>query len=404
MRSPTGAASLRLVARRGRIVTARPLVLALGVLARAGALHAHALWPSATRPYLAIDPGYPPAADWFRRALERPPRRFPDAATWNVVRARALLLGRADGLAFAAAERALGPASGRRRVALYVHAGHPISKAVCFVFDPADSEPRAVVKAMPVRRYSQRLRDEVEHLAAIRALVSQEREVAAALPPAPLFAGNVDDDYVVVEDLDRLVGATGRAERAAALDWLAAFQAASSQATAPWSERDDADTLGVIDAAWLRARPDARAMVLDRTRSLLSELRGAPVPRCAVHGDFWRGNIARTGGQLRIFDWEWASLHGAPMFDLWTYELAELRVRAAAGDDDFAAPLRDALERVAAELSRRSLPTELAPATLPAVLARLAFRIHGATGFEDRMEKPSARVMASVEDVLCNTA
>jgi aminoglycoside phosphotransferase (APT) family kinase protein len=160
----------------------------------------------------------------------------------------------------------------------------------------------------------------------------------------------------------------------------------------------------VIDAAWLRARPDARAMVLDRTRALLSELRGAPVPRCAVHGDFWRGNIARTGGQLRIFDWEWASLHGAPMFDLWTYELAELRVRAAAGDDDLAAPVRDALERVAAELSRRSLPTELAPATLPAVLARLAFRIHGATGFEDRMEKPSARVMASVEDVLRNTA
>jgi hypothetical protein len=393
-------AALRLVASDGRLVSWRPLVLTIGGLARVGSIRAHTIWPSAAHPYVAMDVGYPPAAEWFRNTMESPRWRFPGAATWNVLRARAVLLGPADGLAVAAAERALGHANRRRRFVLYVHTGHPISKALCFVFEPGEAEPSVVVKAMPFRRFKGRLQAEVERLASVRAVVAHDREVAAALPPAPLYAGEIGDDYVVVEQADPLAGAAGRDDRAAAMSWLEGFQTVSSRGATPWSEEDDADVLSSIDDAWGRARPSSRAGVAERTRALLADLRGSRVPRCAVHGDFWRGNIARDGGRLRIFDWEWAELQGTPMFDRWTYELAELRMRASRGEHDLADPLARALERVTADLAPTELASELALATLPAVLARLAYRIRNATGLDDRMETPSALVMTAVEEVL----
>jgi len=127
------------------------------------------------------------------------------------------------------------------------------------------------------------------------------------------------------------------------------------------------------------------------------------MPRCAIHGDFWHGNVAAREGSVRVYDWEWAVLDGIPLVDLWTYELANLRIHARDGGGKLDDSLRDALQHVRAGLRRRALDERLALATLAPVLGELSFRVRRRLRMPDEMERASIAVMAAAERLLLST-
>jgi aminoglycoside phosphotransferase (APT) family kinase protein len=183
---------------------------------------------------------------------------------------------------------------------------------------------------------------------------------------------------------------------------LRAFQAGSCTRVDDWNDEDQEAALEAARDAWRVGRAPQSDGILRRVRELLVQLRGASVPRCAVHGDFWRGNIAARDGSMRVYDWEWAALDGTPMADLWTYELAELRLlaRAGAGGGGLVDGLSASVERVEEELRSRELDDRLALATLAPVLGALSFRIRRRLEMPDEMERHSLAVMAAAEQLL----
>ena len=156
------------------------------------------------------------------------------------------------------------------------------------------------------------------------------------------------------------------------------MQLATRTETRPWGHEDKQEAIDAVDAAWGVIRPHALVPLRGRVAALMRELRDSAVPRSAVHGDFWHGNLAIADGQLRVYDWEWAALEGTPFIDLWTYELGVLLrpPPAAPPDDDLVA----ASKRVMAELRRRRIDPRFALATLAPSLGRLAIRMRVATG------------------------
>jgi hypothetical protein len=392
------AATLRLLALRGRVITSRPAMVAVAAAARRGG-RVYTLWPDQRQPMISADMGYPPAAEWLRRTLVPTLRRLPDAAGWMALRAGAVLVAERRGLAEQLGERVLG--SGPRvRIAMFSPSGQPVSKVICFLLREGEQEPRLVVKAMAEPHFSGRLRSESKLLAAVRDRVAHDVRVAGALPPAPLFAGEFGAEFMLAEPYDPLGTATGSGTREEAVQWLRAFQEASYTRPRPWDADDARWALDVTRDTWRLAGRAAEDAVLERLRGLLGELRRRPVPRCAVHGDFWRGNVAARDGRIRIYDWEWSELDGTPLFDLWTYELAELRVRARAGERALEPPLRAALARVEEELLQRGLDERLALVTLAPVLGGLSFRIRRRLDMPDEMEQPSTAVIAAAERLL----
>lgn len=347
---------------------------------------------------IAADVGYPPAAEWLRRTIVPTLRRLPDAAGWMAFRAGAAVFGEREGLAAVVGMAEIGR-DVRLRVAMYSPSGQPVSKAICFLFREGENEPSLVVKAMAEPRFDWRLRTESTVLESIRKRVSHDRHVTGALPPEPLFAGAAGGEFVVTEPFDAVSVATGSGDRNHAVEWLRAFQAASCSHTQLWAVEDEHAVLTATQEAWRLADLDGDA-VTRSLRRLLVPLRGLTLPRCSVHGDFWRGNIASRDGRLRVYDWEWSELDGIPLFDLWTYELAELRMRVNAGWRALDEPLRVALENVRSELASRRLDERFALATLPPVLAELAFRIRRRLGMYDGLEKPSIALMAACQRLL----
>jgi hypothetical protein len=330
MTGPAAAASahaitLRLLARRGRVATTRRGVVAAAARARTRAPSSgrtYTLWPDARQPMISADMGYPAAAEWLRRTMVPTLRRLPDAATWMSLRARAALLGEEAGLA-AEVGGAVTKAVAPLRVAMFSPSGQAVSKVICFLFREGEDEPRIVVKAMAEPRFSWRLRRESVLLESIRERVLRDERVSAGLPAAPLFAGDAAGEFMLAEPCDALGTATGDGTRMQALEWLRLFQLASCSREQAWCSDDERAWLTAAEDAWRLAAPGRDDAVVSRVRELLGPLRGAIVPRCAVHGDFWRGNVAARDGSIRVFDWEWAALEGSPFFDLWTFELAE---------------------------------------------------------------------------------
>ncbi len=350
----------------------------------------------------SADVGYPPAAEWLREAMVPTLRRLPDAATWMALRAGAALVAEHPGRAADVAQRVLGRSS-PLRIAMYSPSGQAVSKVICFMFAEGDAAPRLVVKAMAEPRFSERLRAESAVMESVRARVAHDARAVAGLPPAPLLADETAQDFVLAEPFDALGEATGSGGRTEALEWLLAFQAASHTRTEPWGVDDDDWAVGSTREAWRLARRPAEDVVVERVRALLAPLRGVPMPRCAVHGDFWHGNVAAREGSVRVYDWEWAVVDGTPLVDLWTYELAKLRIHARDGGARLDESLRDALEHVRAGLRRRELDVRLALATLAPVLGLLSFRVRRRLRMPDEMERASIAVMATAERLLLSS-
>jgi len=389
---------LRLLATRGRVVRSRASVVVAATLPRRRR-QVYTLWPDASAVMLSADVGYPPAAEWLRTTIVPTLRRLPDAATWMVLRAGAAILAEAPGLAARAAQQAL-PAGATPRVAMYSPSGHAVSKALCFVFVDGEIEPRVVVKAIADPRFSNRLQREADLLRVIAERVSTESTVASALPSSPILTADVAGEFMTVESVDPLAPATATAERNTSLRWLRSFQHASSTGASTWRRSEASAAVATVRTAWQLAAPASADAMTKYASTLLGRLVGSELPRCAIHGDFWRGNIAAANGRLRVYDWEWAEPDGIPLFDLWTYELAELRVRAASEEQGLERALLAALIAVEQELRLRGLDPTWARATLAPVLAELTFRIRNRLGIPSSMEGPSTLVMAAAERLL----
>ena len=400
---PTSPA-LRLFADRPQIARRRAVVLVAGSAARVGALRAYTLWPSASAPAVIVEAGHGEAAGWLREVFEPGGRAIAvlDPASWNVARARALMLRGDGGRALTAAERALGRPLDRPRLAAFSPTGAVLTKTTCFIFEGDQAEPSVVVKAMPDPAQSHRLSAETEAVEELRRRLAGAPDVVAALPLAPLLAGLVDGDYVVVQPLDPLARGTGRADEAAAHRWLAGFHAASASGTTAWSPDDERAAVAAVARGWGYGKPSAAAAVAARVVTLTRPLLGRGLPACAVHGDFWRGNLATVDGRLRVYDWEWTQRSGRPLFDLWSYQLAELRELAERGasDAELAAAAGASVEPVETELRRRGLDERFGLATLAPALAELSFRIRAATGRPGGGERGAARIMDAVVQLL----
>jgi aminoglycoside phosphotransferase (APT) family kinase protein len=366
-------------------------------------LEASTLWPDAESPLFIVGAGDRAAAAWMRRTFE--PHAHPlarmDPATWNVMRAGALLLGRLDGPAIEAAERAFRRALPGARLAAFSPSGAPRTKVTFFVFEAGADEPSVVVKAMPEPGHADRLLHECEAVERARERLAPVPDVQAALPLPPLCGTWRGADYLVVQDVDPLAAYTGRAPRTVALEWLRRFQAATADGAEPWERQDDAAQLAALDFGWRVGRRDNAEPVAARVQALLAELHGAGVPRCAVHGDYWRGNLAWDGTRLRVYDWEWTRPLGPPFNDIWTYELGDLRDQAAeAPADELDEATRRALDRVEDQLEERGIDRRFALATLAPGIAELSFRVRRATGRPGGNELGAVRVMESVEGLL----
>jgi hypothetical protein len=391
----------RLAVEGGRLLRWRPVVVAVGLVARLARLRAYALWPGVAQPLLILDVGSPRACAWLSttfRSGDRTRGRL-SPATWNALRGRGLLIGRPSGLVIEAAERALGRQPKRPRLSLYSPSGAPDSKGTCFVFEPREREPTVVVKAMSDPRFAERLRRETESVELMRARLVDSPEIADALPLPPLYAGEIRGEYVVAQGLDPFARATGREDRPAALGWLRAFQRATTEDKKAWGPGDDERELGFVHDAWQRARSQSESAIVARVAELLRPLHGVAVRRCAVHGDFWRGNVASACDHLRVYDWEWFQLGGRPFFDLWLYEFGELR-QTARRDVDLAAATARALERVRRELQTLGEDARFALATAAPSIGLITFRERHATGLPGSGEEESIRVMTAVEELL----
>jgi hypothetical protein len=393
--------ALRIVAAKRRVVTARPAVILFGLLARIGLVHAYAVWPSAAAPILIVGASDSAPARWMNRVFGlRPRRRLPvDDATWNVLRAGALVIGGDPPHVAEATERALGRQIGDQRVTFY-GTGGPHPKLHCFVFEGREPEPLAVVKVMAVPGESDHLERETANVELVRERLAGTGSVLEALPVQPLWSGPCSGDFVVVEPVDPLAIDTHRVGREPAMEWLRGFADGTSSGEQPWSEGHDDALAAVVADAWKRIGSGRVDALVARVRELGAALRGIPVPRCAVHGDFWRGNLAGSGDAMRVYDWEWLEFDGQPFFDVWTFELGELRLAADRGMHHFGEPLAEALARVEAEFERRGLDPRFALPTLPPTLGRLTFRVRTEMGYEGGNEEASARVMAAAEELL----
>jgi hypothetical protein len=387
-----GSSPLRFVAGEWRVEQRRAIVALRGLAGRVGGSRAYLAWPDAREPRQIVPAGRPAVAAWIRRTFEPEARRRPDAATWSALRSRSLVVARGPGSALIAAEQALGRPLAGPVLGCVSDSGHPLGKLLCFVFEENELEPALVVKGIPRPGEGERLLAESRFVESMRERLPGQ--VADALPLAPVWNGRVAADDFVVEPPDLLAVATGLEDRGAALGWLRRFQ--EETAHERWGTEADLAAAGeMLDYAAAQAGlPDATALRA-RWRELWDELSGGGLERCAVHGDFWRGNIAVEGARMRVYDWEWAAPSGQPLFDLWSYELGALR-GGAGSPEAAAAELAAASGRVEAELEARGLDHRLARALLAPITAEVGYRVRRVRGIPpDHEDRPRALLLGA---------
>lgn len=108
------------------------------------------------------------------------------------------------------------------------------------------------------------------------------------------------------------------ADFAAADNWLDSFRLATAGEPSPLAMGE-----GVRERLRVRFAGDERLDAdLDRLAEIYSRLRKEAVPRTAVHGDFWFGNILVANGRVSgVVDWEAGSRWGEPTRDLARFAL-----------------------------------------------------------------------------------
>ncbi len=402
--NPTDRGALRLlVPDTGcvRTISWRPAVLATALAARTGQLHATAIWPSAECPEVAVDPADCDAAGWARRALEPQRRlhRHVSAATWQALRARTVMIVTGRPRALSLTERALRRRLDRPRL-VFFSSGRGRGKIVHFVFERDEPGPVAVLKASADPRASEWLEREVQMLAEVRAALPTEGTVRDALPRPALLAERVDDEFIVVEAADPLGDKTFHADRDRALGWLRDFHCATGGETRAWSSDDDDAALRVVRDAWTAHRPQTCDTVCAAVSRRMRLLRGVPVGRCVIHGDFWSGNIATDGRVLRVFDWEWSRRDETPFLDYWTYELNPLRSLAVEGCFELDALFAAAEDRVRGLIEHAGLDGRFAVATLAPVVGHLVTRVRRLTGEANGWENAAGPFLAAVESTI----
>jgi hypothetical protein len=361
-------------------------------------INAVATWPSARHPTVALDMRDATAGAWIppllplrARALGLHPR------AWQSARARALVVSHGQPALVSAAEAVIGRKLAGPRVSLYSSSACA-GKVTCFISESGKATPTVVVKAMADPRDAWWLREEVRKLGAVRARLSSE--LKDALLPEPLFAGELNDEYVVVEAFCSLEnwGDRSVAARARAHAWLRDFHRCTNRGVALWHRSDTIAAMASVGAAWSLVRPRVAQTIMGACESRLSQLEGCQLPRCAVHGDFSAGNLAFAHGRLKVLDWEWADLDGTPHFDLWCYELAELHRRMGKlGPREAEGLLRDSLDLVEAQLASAGVEPDFALATLPVVLSELVVRVRRTLGTAGLWELRGGDLMAAVE-------
>lgn len=100
--------------------------------------------------------------------------------------------------------------------------------------------------------------------------------------------------------------------------WLADFQAGTALQAAPLEM--DAGVTSRLRSRF--ADDDQLGADLDRLAELHERLRERNVPRTAVHGDMWFGNVLVAGGRVSgVVDWELGSISGEPVRDLVRFAL-----------------------------------------------------------------------------------
>jgi hypothetical protein len=397
---------LRFVARSGVVTESRGAALRHALTLRSGGRScSFAAWPNAIAPLQVVPLNRPALASWATETFEPWTRRpGPTAFLWTLLRSRALVVAYEPGPLAAVAEAALERVAGSMDPLFVSMTGGRASKLLCFVFDRDARAPGAVAKVIPDSRFAQGLRREVRVLDELRER-GLPQEVAAALPAAPIAARTVGHDFVVVEPVDELGRLTGSADRDTALRWLERFHGATTSDTRAWAPEDTERLLASARYAWEHARPAHAAEVLGQIERLSAELHDAKIGRCTLHGDFWRGNLAASGGALRVFDWEWAEHDAAPFLDLWAYELAPLVERPwQSGDSELMDALEGARHAVRGELTARGLHGGFADATFAPALAELAFRFRRDRGIAGGSEARYARMMPAVERLLATEA
>ncbi len=152
----------------------------------------------------------------------------------------------------------------------------------------------------------------------------------------------------------------------------------------------------MLDFAWAQADPDRAAAALALQRERWEELRAAPLPRCAVHGDFWRGNVAvarRRPARLRLG----VGVHERPPAVRPVDATSSPRSAGAASRrTSLVARLEAACRRVEAELGVRGLDPRLARVLLMPVAAELGYRVRRVRGTPpDHEDRARALLLAA---------
>jgi hypothetical protein len=396
---------LRLICNCGRVIRRRPLAVAAAMMGRVAG-RVVAVWPDPERPLVAVDLRVPGPAAWVERTFfaakgdgfrARPLgwlRRAIGEATWSALRARALLVGPPADAIVEVAERALARPLRDPHFALYSTSSFA-AKASVFVFEGRAREPSLLVLGASSPSQAAKVRAELGVVEEFRARLRSEPEIVAALPASPLLIGEAPGECLAALPVDWIATWTGHEDRQAALAWLERFQRATSGPSQVLGEAG-AERV-IVEEAWRTLRPGSLAPVLRRLDERFRSLNESPFESCAVHGDFWRGNIAHRNGEIRVYDWEWARRKGPPMFDLWTYELGELRAVADAGSTGLASGFDAAVRRVERGLRRRGIDVRLAVAALGPVLGDLAIRFRRANGQQGPAEPAYVKLMEVAE-------
>jgi hypothetical protein len=243
-----------------------------------------------------------------------------------------------------------------------------------------------------------RLRGEIALVEELRARLGATRGIAAALPAPPLASVVIGRDELIVEEFDDLTTRVGGDPRCQAMAWLARFQRTTTTAWRAWDDEDDHAAIAALDGA-TDLGADVR-LIAEAVRSRLTALRGSRVPQCAVHGDFWCGNIGLRDGLLRIFDWEWGSIEGHPFVDLWMFELGALRQAAMDKATGFDEQMRRAVSHVEAGLAGIGVDPRFALAMGAPVVAEVTGRILRVTGKHSAWEKTAPAFLHALQRLM----